>query len=152
MTKLISNEEKYHLLTGRLFTTVSRYLSQNFKEADIDITKEQWTVLAVLWQQDGIPQQLIADVTGRDKPSTTRLLDNLEKNEYIRRESDQEDKRQKLIFLTPKAKKIRSTVDDSIDKTFTELTDGIAEKDLQTVRKVFGQIYQNIEKRENTEI
>ena len=100
MTTILSFEEQYNLLTGRIFMYITRFLNQNFKSAGIEITKEQWTVLAVLWKQDGVSQQVIADETGRDKPSTTRLLDNLEKLGYIERRPDATDRRINNIYLT----------------------------------------------------
>ena len=148
MTSKLSFEEKYNLLTGRIFMYATRLLNQNFKAANIDITKEQWTVLAALWRQDGVSQQKIANETGRDKPSTTRLLDNLEKLGYIVRRADANDRRVNTIFLTPLGEKTEKKIMMVVDETFTALTDGLTEKQLQNVREVFKTIYWNIENRQ----
>lgn len=146
MNTNLTFEEQYNLLTGRIFMYATRFLNQNFKAAAIDITREQWTVLAVLWKKDGISQQVIADETGRDKPSTTRLLDNLEKLGYIKRRADESDRRSNMIFLTKEGKKSEKKIMKAVETTFQKMTTGIAEKDSETVRKVFSTIYQNIEK------
>ncbi len=148
MTSKLSFEEKYNLLTGRIFMYATRLLNQNFKAANIDITKEQWTVLAALWRQDGVSQQKIANETGRDKPSTTRLLDNLEKLGYIVRRADANDRRVNTIFLTPLGEKTEKKIMMVVDETFTALTDGLTEKQLQNVREVFKTIYWNIENKQ----
>lgn len=146
MTTILSFEEQYNLLTGRIFMYITRFLNQHFKAAGIDITKEQWTVLAVLWQQDGISQQAIADETGRDKPSTTRLLDNLEKLGYIERRPDHTDRRINNIHLTRAGINSEKRIMKAVEETFALLSAGISDKEQETIRKVFNTIYKNLEK------
>ncbi len=146
MATILSFEEQYNLLTGRIFMYITRFLNQNFKAAGIDITKEQWTVLAVLWQQDGISQQAIADETGRDKPSTTRLLDNLEKLGYIERRPDSTDRRINNIYLTRAGISSEKRIMKAVEATFAMLSAGISDKEQETIRKVFNTIYKNLEK------
>lgn len=145
MTTILSFEEQYNLLTGRIFMYITRFLNQNFKAAGIDITKEQWTVLAVLWRQDGISQQAIADETGRDKPSTTRLLDNLEKLGYIERRPDNTDRRINNIHLTRAGINSEKRIMKAVEETFALLSAGISDKEKETIRKVFNTIYKNLE-------
>lgn len=140
----ITFEEQYNLLTGKIFMQATRFLNQQFKNAGLNITREQWTVLAVLWRQDGIAQQKIADETDRDKPSTTRLLDNLEKMGYIERRADATDRRINSIFLTPLGKESEAKIMEAVNDTFNKMTKAINEDDLKTVRTVFAQVYQNI--------
>ncbi|WP_461791456.1 MarR family winged helix-turn-helix transcriptional regulator [Pedobacter sp.] len=139
--------EQYNLLNGRLLMDAFRLLNKNFKAAQIDITREQWTVLAILWQRDGIAQQVIVNETGRDKPSTTRLLNHLEKLEYIKRQADVSDKRTNLIYLTTKGKKAKNKIMSVVETTFALLTDNLSEQQVQTVRDVVKIIYSNIENR-----
>lgn len=146
MTTILSFEEQYNLLTGRIFMYITRFLNHNFKSAGIDITKEQWTVLAVLWKQDGISQQAIADETGRDKPSTTRLLDNLEKLGYIERRPDNTDRRINNIYLTRAGINSEKRIMKAVEETFAMLSAGISDKEKETIRKVFNTIYKNLEK------
>lgn len=84
---LVSSENKYNLLSGRVALLLNRFLSQQFKNKGISLTREQWSVLAVLWKADGCSQQMIANSTSRDKPSVTRLIDNLVKEGYVKRKS-----------------------------------------------------------------
>lgn len=146
MTTILSFEEQYNLLTGRIFMYITRFLNQNFKSAGIEITKEQWTVLAVLWKQDGVSQQVIADETGRDKPSTTRLLDNLEKLGYIERRPDASDRRINNIYLTHQGIHAEKKIMKTVTATFDMLSEGISNKEQETMRKVFRTIYKNLEK------
>ena len=144
--KILNNEDKYNLLTGRVPIMISRLLTQNFKTNDILLTKEQWSILAVLWKKDGVSQQVLADQTYRDKPSTTRLLDHLEKEQYIERKSHKTDRRQKLIFLTPKGSHIKNEIIPVLNETINQATEGLSEEQILNIKDAFLIIYQNIEK------
>ena len=72
--------ELYSFISGKASTAIARRLQKNFKLSGIDITIEQWSVLYHLWKDDGQSQQQLCEATFRDKPSITRLVDNLEKS------------------------------------------------------------------------
>lgn len=144
-TTLISLEDKYNLLTGRIFMYVNRFLTQQFRLNKIELSREQWTVLVQLWKKDGISQQVIADETGRDKPSTTRLIDRLEKDGYINRVADNNDRRSNLIFLTDKGKKAEKEAMDIANQVLHNITKELSEQEMQTVKSVFMRIYKNLE-------
>ena len=66
--------------TGRL---IENKLKSNFEKSGVSVTPQQWSVLTMLWNEDGISQQNLADSFSKDKTSMTRLLNNMEKNELI---------------------------------------------------------------------
>ena len=79
--------ELYSFVTGKASTAIARRLQKKFNNASLNITIEQWSVLYHLWKQDGISQQELCNATFRDKPSITRLVDNLEKLELVKKHS-----------------------------------------------------------------
>jgi DNA-binding MarR family transcriptional regulator len=91
-------------------TAYRQFIQNKLKENNVDLTFEMLQVLACLWQQDGINQQEIANITVKDKASMTYLLDNLTKRTLVKRQEDDSDRRNKLIFLTPKAKQLRTAI------------------------------------------
>lgn len=144
--KIVTNQDKYNLLAGRVPMTLNRFLSQSFKANDIILSREQWTILAILWKEEGISQQAIADATYRDKPSTTRLIDNLEKQEFIERRPHARDRRQNLIYLTPKGKAIEKQIMEVVNQTIIKATEGLSDQQIATIRDSFEIIYENIKK------
>jgi DNA-binding MarR family transcriptional regulator len=66
-------------------TAIARRLQKNFRNNGVDITIEQWSILYHLWKEDGLSQQELCNRTFRDKPSITRLIDNLEKLKLVKR-------------------------------------------------------------------
>lgn len=145
-TNLISLEERYNLLAGRLFMYINRYIAQRFKSSSVTLTREQWTILVQLWKQDGVSQQVIADETGRDKPSTTRLLDHLERDGYLQRRADATDRRLNLIFLTENGIAAERAVMQVANQALDDITEGVTEEEMATVKRVFEKIYRNISK------
>lgn len=146
--ELLSNENKYNLLAGRVPLLLNRFLSQNFKAKGIHLTREQWSVLAVLWKTDGCSQQLIADTTSRDKPSITRLIDNLVKEGYVTREQHESDRRTNLIYLTEKGREVEAPVMEVVDETIGKATLGLSEMQIEVIKDAFQLIYDNIKKEE----
>lgn len=124
---------------------VNRYLAQKFKNNAVSLTREQWTILVQLWKHDGVSQQVIADETGRDKPGTTRLLDNLERDGYIVRKPDAHDRRLNLIFLTEKGKKAEKNIMKVANEALDDISAGLTDEEMQTVKNVFEKIYRNID-------
>lgn len=84
---------------GRLNLEFTYLSNKKFREQDINLSKEQWIVLKYLNQQDGLTQNDLAFITHRDKTSMTRLINNMEKKGYIRREICEQDRRINHIYI-----------------------------------------------------
>src|ERR1700730_4981659 len=106
MSTPIKNRTRTELAVelGRSMSELRTYIRQQIqikiKEHSINITFEMIEVMGCLWKKDGVNQQDIADQTLRDKSSMTYLLDNLVKRKMVKRVEDENDRRNKLIFLT----------------------------------------------------
>ena len=82
------------------------HIQAKLREYQFDISFELLEILAYLWRQDGVNQQEIADIIIKDKSSTTYLIDNLVKRNLVVRIADENDRRNKLIFLTKEGKQL----------------------------------------------
>lgn len=141
---LVSSENKYNLLSGRVSLLLNRFLSQQFKNKGVNLTREQWSVLAVLWKTDGCSQQVIANSTSRDKPSVTRLVDNLVREGYVIRKNHENDRRLNLIFLTEKGKEVEKVVMEIVDDTIEKATKGLSDEQIVAIRDAFQVVYENL--------
>ena len=65
------------------------------------MTFEMLQVMHCLWKEQGVSQQTLAEKTAKDKACLTNLINNLEKKGWVVRREDTNDRRNKLIFLTP---------------------------------------------------
>ena len=126
---------------GRL---IENKLKNNFEKKGISVTPQQWSILTVLWNEDGISQQKLADSFSKDKTSITRLLNNMEKNELILRRQDNSDKRNKKVFLTVKSKLLKRESIAIAEKTLLDALEGIDHKELKLTRNVLKKINGNL--------
>jgi DNA-binding MarR family transcriptional regulator len=136
--------ELYSFITGKASTALARRLQKNFKQNGVEITIEQWSVLYHLWKQDGLSQQELCNATFRDKPSITRLVDNLEKLKLVRRVSSKEDRRMNLIYLTETAKRIQDQTMDLANQTLNEALVNVDPAEIELCKSVLQQVYDNL--------
>ena len=83
----------FAILNGKVSAAINRKLYRNFRQNGLEISPEQWTVLIFLWEKDGVTQQELCNATFKDKPSMTRLIDNMERQHLVVRISDKKDRR-----------------------------------------------------------
>lgn len=136
--------ELYSVINGMASTAVARRLQKNFRNAGLEITIEQWSVLYHLWKEDGLSQQELCNRTFRDKPSITRLIDNLEKQHLVKRVASPTDRRINLVQLTDAAKDLQQITIDLANQTMAEALVGVDKKDIETVKLVFQKVYDNL--------
>lgn len=136
--------ELYSFMTGKASTAIARRLQKNFKQVGIDITVEQWSVLYHLWKQDGMSQQELCNATFRDKPSITRLVDNLEKQKLVKRVASKDDRRMNLIYLTDEALKLETQTLEVANTTLNEALDGVGPDNIAICKEVLQIVYDNL--------
>lgn len=136
--------ELYSVINGMASTAVARRLQKNFRAAGLEITIEQWSVLYHLWKEDGLSQQELCNRTFRDKPSITRLIDNLEKQNLVNRMPSSTDRRINLVALTDKAKDMQQLTIDLANQTMNEALIGVKKEDIDLVKLVFQRVYDNL--------
>ena len=136
--------ELYSFITGKASTAIARRMQKNFKLNSVDITIEQWSVLYHLWKVDGLSQQQLCDATFRDKPSITRLVDNLEKLKLVKRVASKEDRRINLIYLTPEAKQLEEKTMELANQTLNEALGGVTNGQIEIAKEVLQTVYENL--------
>lgn len=136
--------ESMGYLIARTFRTMGNRMNRNFREAGLDISLEQWTVLVRLWEKDGQNQQDLADKCYKDKTSITRLIDGLEKRGYVKRVPDKSDKRYNLIYLTKTGITIRAELEAVAFKTLQEAQGDISTANWELTKEVMRHMYDNL--------
>ena len=136
--------ELYSFITGKASTAIARRLQKNFKQSALDITIEQWSVLYHLWKEDGLSQRQLCDATFRDKPSITRLVDNLEKIKLVKRVHSKNDRRINLIFLTKEAQSLHEKTMELANQTLNEALSGVTNGQIEIAKEVLQTVYNNL--------
>lgn len=136
--------ELYSFITGKASTAIARRLQKKFNTAGVNLTIEQWSVLYQLWKEDGKSQQELCNATFRDKPSITRLIDNLEKLNLVKRVSDDKDRRINKVYLTRHAQKLQEDTMLLAEETLNEALEGVPSDQIELCKMVLQRVYDNL--------
>jgi DNA-binding MarR family transcriptional regulator len=136
--------ELYSFITGIASTAIARRLQKKFNTAGLNITIEQWSVLYHLWKKEGISQRELCNATFRDKPSITRLVDNLEKAGLVKRVAAENDRRINRIYLTKQAQKLQEETMALADDTLNEALVKVPADRVDVCKEVLQIVYDNL--------
>ena len=86
---------------------MSAFLHHKMKKAGLNLTAEQWGVLAHLWNQKSVTQEELVQMACVDKSTMSRALSRMERNGLIVRRLDPADALRKILCPTQKADVLR---------------------------------------------
>ena len=143
-------------LGGFLITKIkqlhSRALAQCISDKGIDaFSGEQGKILFILWQKDKVTQKELASETGLAKNTITVMLEKMEKNDLIRRITDENDKRKSLVILTDYAKSLKKCSDKISDKMLKKVYKGFSEEEIDKYEEYLHRIIKNLEEKEESD-
>ena len=143
-------------LVGFLITKIkqlhSRALAQCISDKGIDaFSGEQGKILFVLWQKDKITQKELATEIGLAKNTITVMLEKMEKNDLIRRITDENDKRKSLVILTGYAKSLKKSFDEISDEMLKKVYKGFSEEEIDKYEEYLHRIIKNLEEKREGE-
>lgn len=141
---LVSQEYFYNFLTGKYSIAVMRRLQRNLREAGLSITSEQWSIMYNLWVEEGLTQQELAIRTFRDKPSVTRLINNLERVNLVIRVNDKNDRRSNLIYLTKTGRKMRDEGMKQARNTIEQALEGLNDDQIAVSNTILHRVLFNL--------
>ncbi len=140
----LSPELLFSLISGKLSAAINRRLYRVFRQKAIEITPEQWTVLYYLWSRDGVTQQELCNLTFKDKPSMTRLIDNLEKLNCVQRIPSKKDRRINIIKLTTKGRGLEPITKPIVLSVIKEALSTLQQEDIEVACRVLMCIFDNL--------
>ena len=114
---------------GLLIHDVARLLRVLYDRqmSSIGLTRSQWWLLTYLFFKDGINQSELAILMDMEKAPLSRLLDRMEKKEWVIRKNENKDRRTKNIYLSESIKPLISSMRDKAaeyrSKSLSILTD-----------------------------
>lgn len=131
-------------LINRASRSIRQRLNAVLSDEGFSITGEEWAILVHLWNQDGQPQQQIADTLDKDKTTLSRLLSSLERQNLVVRIPDQADRRRRLIYLTPGGQALEDAVIPVALRVLRAAQAGIPPDHLDACKEVLRQIHDNL--------
>ncbi|NRA50700.1 MAG: winged helix-turn-helix transcriptional regulator [Phaeodactylibacter sp.] len=129
-------------LTNRVGRLLVNEIRKRTELDDMGLSAQHMGILVDLWVKEGVRQQDLAISNIKDKGTIARALQSLEVANIVVRVPDQEDKRNKLIYLTHRGRALRDQLMPEAQRAVIEATSEVPEEDLATCKRVLNQIYE----------
>ena len=111
----------------------------------INITPEQYLVLDILWEKQSLSQQNIADIIQKDKNSVTKIIDSLEKKNFVNRVVDTKDRRINKIELTEEGLALEKITTEVAINFMNDTIKDIDTQDLDKLVEVMRKLNDNLD-------
>ena len=133
---------------GFMSITVNRLMGAFFRRQlaanGIDLTGEQWGVLALIWNRGGMSQEELAHIACVDKSSMSRVLRLMETKGLVERRKSPSDARTKLLYTTPLADAVQKNALETALLVQQRVTEGISPEHLAIAFDVLARVKHNI--------
>lgn len=108
------------------------------------ISREQWTIIGQLYDQDGITQKELSERTLKDQAAVTRILDSMERKNLLKRQANPEDRRSYLIFLSESGRDLRNLIVPLAEQCLTACTEGMTENEVCLLKLLLRKLSSNL--------
>lgn len=131
---------------GQLLAKVSRLVGGRMrtKLGDMGLHHAQGMILFHLWHRDGIAQNVLAQALHITPPSATNTLQRMERDGWIERRRDADDQRVVRVFLTEKAKVLRTEARTTFQQLDRELTAVLTENERGMLMEVLQKVHRHL--------
>ncbi len=137
-------DESPGYIIHRVDTQMALGLQHAFQANGFNITPEQWGILSRLWENEGIHQSALAERASKDRHNVTRILNLLEKNGFIRRTPDGQDKRRLNVYLTEEGRALKQKLIPITFGYLQECFEGLTKEEVRTLRRIHKHILKNL--------
>ena len=131
-------------MINRAAIIIRKQFTMKVKEAGYDITPEEFSILSRLWEEDRISQTELVEKTLKDKTRVTRLLSGLIDKSYVKKEIDEADRRNYIVYLTEEGKALKISIIPIVIELMKQAAEGIQQEDIDATKRVLGKVFKNL--------
>lgn len=118
---------------------------QKYAVEGFEITPEQYLVLSIIMDSGGeLYQRQISEITYKDRPNVTRIINILEDKGLVKRVEDINKRKVFKIAVTAKGIEMRNRIQPTMQELRAIATKGIGEEDLEKTLKILEQMLKNM--------
>lgn len=101
-------------------------------------------VMKPLMENDGLTQLELVNITKLKAPTISITLRNMEREGIVRREKNDNDRRETHVFITDKGRKMHAKILEAFDKAQAVMLKGISENELAAVSELMKKMTKNL--------
>lgn len=125
--------------TARLF---DRNLAAGLRRYAVPIG--QWSLLLMLWAEDGISQRALSERASIDEATAARTLARMVRDGLVRRRKSKSDKRQYEIVLTDRARELRDYLIFEAEAVNRRAIDRLSKDEILQFRTLLTKVHKNL--------
>ncbi|MET4897068.1 MarR family transcriptional regulator [Sphingomonadaceae bacterium jetA1] len=133
---------------GSVLIQFARRYRRHLDRELVDLPVSQTGGVAVMMLgrlDDGVRQGVLAEMLGVEAPTIVPLIDEMERNGFVRREVDPVDRRARKVHLTAPGRSMALAAEQRVAEVRKELFAGIAAADLETTLGVLDRLQARID-------
>jgi DNA-binding MarR family transcriptional regulator len=138
-----SDQRAYFFKIDTTIKKIRNALQKQLNEAGFDLTVDQWVLVDHIKRQPGISQNELAELTFKDPPTVTRIVDLIEKKALVKRMPAAGDRRKFNLFLTEDGKRIYDEAFPIVAEIRRKGWGDLEESDYQHFVRIMDSIYNN---------
>ncbi|MBB6005375.1 MarR family winged helix-turn-helix transcriptional regulator [Arcicella rosea] len=146
MTTNPADNRAYFFKIDTTIKKIRLILQKKIDDAKIDLTVDQWVLLDHIKRNEefGISQNELAEMTVKDAPTVTRIIDLLVKKGFAERSMMPTDRRRFMITLTDAGRDIFEKAYPIVVEVRRKGWGDLSEEDYKNFVKILDTIYSNI--------
>lgn len=131
---------------GLRMTVIARLQRNSFdrKVADLNVTRSQWAMIAVVARHPGSTQRTIAEFLQMSEASAGRLIDRLCADGLLERRDRRDDRRARAVYLTEAAGPLLDKLGEIASESEERMFGGFSEKEIEHLLDYMNRIYENV--------
>ncbi len=110
-----------------------------------NLSSQQWRVIRVLEQQDGVDMSELAQRCYLLAPSLSRIVQNLESRQLIERKTVAQDQRRSSVYLTPKGRELFTVVAPQSEQRYALITEKFGYGKLELLYELLDELVDKID-------
>ncbi|GGH54514.1 MarR family winged helix-turn-helix transcriptional regulator [Dyadobacter endophyticus] len=138
-----SDHRAYFFKIDTTIKKIRNALQKQLTEAGFDLTVDQWVLIDHIFRKQGISQNELAEMTFKDPPTVTRIIDLLEKKGLVERGPAAGDRRKFNLFLTKSGEAIYNQAFPIVADIRRKGWGSLSDADYQHFVRIMDSIYQN---------
>jgi len=119
---------------GRVMRRVYDHYDQRL--LPFGLTSPQYFVFNALWMGDGVTVGELGERVSLDSSTLTGIIDRMERNGYVERRPNPDDRRSVLVFLTSKAQELGPHILEFADELDINLRQPFSQEEMDTFERV----------------
>ncbi|MDF2615649.1 MAG: transcriptional regulator [Sedimentibacter sp.] len=109
--------------------------------SDLNLTPAQAVTLHTLLMHDEINQLTLGEKIQKDRTTTSSILQKLEENGYIKRETDPVDRRSSIIYVTQKGNDVQDKLSEKLNEINSTFSENLTNEELETLNSLLKKLW-----------